>query len=266
MDGRARPEDGIIAVSDAKRKIHAKLLLQVAAVLMVAFGIIEIYLGAANLYRYTWWSSHYAGEFTDTGRWTEEAVRSYIMWGSFFIIVGVLALMGGLFIFLRCVQAVAQDNKGYLRRLLLPMVIIGFLGGAIICGILLLFVFLMYNDDRYDFFGLLLEDVTRRRRAPGPTPVAAGVGDSRSAYATGYQQQQGLYADDYAKATYGGGEGAFEGRRALTEVTYDEPVTIEEPAPSTAEAEAPLCTNCGRPTEWIQEYGRYYCYDCDRYV
>jgi hypothetical protein len=29
---------------------------------------------------------------------------------------------------------------------------------------------------------------------------------------------------------------------------------------------APACKSCGKPTEWIEEYGRYYCYDCDAYV
>jgi len=29
---------------------------------------------------------------------------------------------------------------------------------------------------------------------------------------------------------------------------------------------APACTVCGRPTTYIAQYGRYYCYACSRYV
>jgi hypothetical protein len=29
---------------------------------------------------------------------------------------------------------------------------------------------------------------------------------------------------------------------------------------------APNCANCGRPTTYIAQYGRYYCYACSRYV
>jgi len=36
-------------------------------------------------------------------------------------------------------------------------------------------------------------------------------------------------------------------------------------APATAPA-APACTNCGKPTTYIAQYGRYYCYSCARYV
>lgn len=38
------------------------------------------------------------------------------------------------------------------------------------------------------------------------------------------------------------------------------PVTPPTPPP------APNCANCGRPTTYIAQYGRYYCYPCARYV
>ena len=37
-------------------------------------------------------------------------------------------------------------------------------------------------------------------------------------------------------------------------------------APAAGEGAPPMCASCGRSTEWIEEYGRYYCYDCDQYV
>ncbi len=90
----------------------------------------------------------------------------------------------------------------------------------------------------------------------GAEPVAVGGGDSRDAYATGYQGQS-LYTQDYAATAYGGAD-------------FTQAATAEQappqPAAPTDTSSAPLCSNCGKPTEWIEEYQRYYCYDCDRYV
>jgi hypothetical protein len=40
------------------------------------------------------------------------------------------------------------------------------------------------------------------------------------------------------------------------------------PAPPMAQpaAAVPFCANCGKPTTYIPQYGRYYCYDCKQYV
>ena len=38
------------------------------------------------------------------------------------------------------------------------------------------------------------------------------------------------------------------------------------PPPPAAPPVAPFCTYCGRPTNYIAQYGRYYCYPCTRYV
>lgn len=38
------------------------------------------------------------------------------------------------------------------------------------------------------------------------------------------------------------------------------------PAAPVAAPAAPFCPNCGQPTTYIAQYGRYYCYPCARYV
>ncbi|MGA8710263.1 MAG: hypothetical protein WB786_03415 [Thermoplasmata archaeon] len=43
------------------------------------------------------------------------------------------------------------------------------------------------------------------------------------------------------------------------------PAAPPQPAPVAAPA-APACANCGKPTTYIAQYGRYYCYACARYV
>jgi hypothetical protein len=237
-----------------------------------------VYLGAANLWRYIWWSNNYGGDYTDTGMWTREAVTSYVIWGSFFTTVGALGVVSGLLLWFKALPAVAENNRAYLRKILLPIAIIGIPAGVVIAGVMLIFVWLMYSDDRYDFFGLLLEDVTRTRRR-APTPVATpSPTDGRDAYAQGYQEQS-LYTDDYAQAAYGGGEGAYT---AGVEKPLVAPRPQPAPAaqarvpqargpparapPAAAPQAAPMCRSCGKPTEWIEEYGRYYCYDCDAYV
>ena len=93
-----------------------------------------------------------------------------------------------------------------------------------------------------------------------------GYGDTRDAYAEGYAAQD-LYSDDYASAQYGVGAGAYQaGGSLLTDTAPAEPEPEPEPAPAAGEGAPPMCSSCGKPTEWIEEYGRYYCYDCDVYV
>ncbi len=270
---RATTEDGTIAVSDAKRKINAKRLILISALLLIIFGIIATYLGAANLYKYIWWSDNYGGDYTDTGMWTEESVQSYIIWGGFFLVTGILGILGGLILFFRGLPAVAEDNRSYLRKILLPLGIIGLIPspGLVIVGILLLLCWRMYSDDRYDFFGLLLEDLTSGPRpmpgGPMPTPMGADF-DGRDAYATGYKMEESMYATDYSQASYGGGEGAYTARSqptSLLEQEYAEPAVPVAAEPETPAA-APVCPSCGKPTEWIEEYNRHYCYDCDTYA
>lgn len=236
-----------------------------------------VYLGSANLWRYIWWSNHYGGDYTETGMWTKESVQSYIIWGSFFTATGVLGIVGGLVAWFKAIPAVSEDNRPYLRKILLPIAIIGFIPspGVVLVGFMLMFVWLMYRDDRYDFFGLLLEDVTRtKRRGPAPAAAAAPSPTARDMYAQGYTQQS-LYADDYAKAAYGGGATAYSGGAGLADMEPGPaPAPARGPARAPARAppraaappQAPACRTCGKPTEWIQEYGRYYCYDCDAYV
>lgn len=260
-------------MSDAKRKIYAKRLILISALLLIIIGIISTYLGAANLYKYMWWSSNYGGENTDSGMWTEEAVMSYIIWGSFFLVTGILGILGGLILIFRGIPAVTEGNRSYLRKILLPLGIIGLLPspGLVITGILLLFTWRMYSDDRYDFFGLLLEDVTSgpRPMPGGPMPSPAGASfDGRGAYATGYQMEESMYASDYSQASYGGGSGAYTARAgptSLLEQEYTEPAIPAAAEPETPTA-SPVCPSCGKATEWIEEYNRHYCYDCDTYA
>jgi hypothetical protein len=248
-------------------------MILLSAILLIVLGIIATYLGAANLYRYFWWDSNYEGEYTqgEDSMWSKGNVAGYMIFGVFFTVTGVLGILAGFILFFWGQSAVIQDNKPFLRKVLLPIAILAMIPspGLIFVGFMLLFTWMMYNNERYDFFGLLLEDVTRtRRRAPmAAEPAAAGYGGevSRDMYATGYQEQQGLYSDDYAQAAYGGGEGAYTGAGSLLDAEVEE-TPVEEPTPEETPATAPACSSCGKPTEWIEEYGRYYCYDCDTYV
>lgn len=43
------------------------------------------------------------------------------------------------------------------------------------------------------------------------------------------------------------------------------PATPAPVAPAAVPA-APACANCGRPTTYVAQYSRYYCYSCSRYV
>ena len=43
------------------------------------------------------------------------------------------------------------------------------------------------------------------------------------------------------------------------------PPMVPPPVPAPVPA-VPFCINCGRPTTYVAQYGRYYCYPCSRYV
>jgi hypothetical protein len=253
-----------MAVSDAKRKIHAKRLVYFSLLIFLIVGIAATYNGIGHLYRYLWWSSTFDGVYTDTGMWTEENLRTNVVLGTFFLVTGILGIIGFLLLFFKVVKAVNEDNKSLVKMFALPFAIIGLIPspGLVIAGLMLLFVYLMYARSDFDLFGLLLEDVPRgrARAAFGPEPMAAGAGagpDARAAYATGYTEQQSLYASDYAQAAYGGGASAYGDVSAQVQPQPQAPTDLTS---------APLCSGCGKPTEWIEEYQRYYCYDCDRYV
>jgi hypothetical protein len=38
------------------------------------------------------------------------------------------------------------------------------------------------------------------------------------------------------------------------------------PPPAAGGQAAPFCGTCGKPTTYVPQYGRYYCYDCKQYV
>jgi len=44
------------------------------------------------------------------------------------------------------------------------------------------------------------------------------------------------------------------------------PPAAAPPAAPMAAPAAPACANCGKPTTYIAQYGRYYCYACARYI
>ncbi len=253
-----------MAVSDAKRKIHAKRLVYFSLLVFLVVGIAAMYNGVGHLYRYLWWRSTFDGAYTDAGMWTEENLRTNVVLGSFFLVTGILGIIGFILLFFKVIGAVNEDKKPLVKMLALPLAIIGLIPspGLVIAGLMLLFVYLMYARNDFDLFGLLLEDAPRGRPRPafGPEPMAAGAGagaDSRAAYATGYTEQQSIYASDYAQAAYGGGAAAYGDVAAQAQPQPQAPTDLTS---------APLCSSCGKPTEWIEEYQRYYCYDCDRYV
>jgi len=56
--------------------------------------------------------------------------------------------------------------------------------------------------------------------------------------------------------------------------TYQPPATyqasqtpqVPPPPPQEAAQNIPACPNCGRPLTWIEQYQRWYCYNCQRYA
>jgi len=44
------------------------------------------------------------------------------------------------------------------------------------------------------------------------------------------------------------------------------PATLTETTVTTPTAEAKICPTCGQPATWIEQYKRWYCYNCKKYL
>lgn len=148
----------------------------------------------------------------------------------FLIFFPVLLIIWGVVDFVIYIQLkeieslVNQHSYEQAKSKTLIWMILGFIIGGILVGILLLIAYLKFDPL-----------ITWQRSQMGPTPAYAAPPPAPR------------YAPPPAAA----------------------PPPTAPPPPPAAPAGAPAapnCANCGQPTTYIAQYGRYYCYPCARYV
>jgi hypothetical protein len=148
----------------------------------------------------------------------------------FLVLWGVIDFM--IYLRLREIEGmVNQRQYEAAKSRTLIWMILGFIIGGIIVGILLLVAYLKFDPL-----------ISASRQMSGGMPPAYGA----PAYT----------APAMAPAM----------TTAPSPTTAAAPAPAPPPPPAAGGAQVPFCGNCGKPTTYVPQYGRYYCYDCKQYV
>jgi hypothetical protein len=185
-------------------------LLHIARIIAIIFGIIWFLIGVGVL----------------------AAVA--LVGAFFFAVVPILFIIWGVvdvIIYLQLKEIEAMVNRRQYveaKAKSLFWMILGFILGGIIVGILVLIAYLKFDP---------LINWQRSGGGMGGAPPAYGMPPVAAAPAV----------------------------PAAAPVQPPQAAPVAAPAPPVAPA-PPNCANCGQPTTYIAQYGRYYCYACSRYV
>jgi hypothetical protein len=195
-----------------------KSMLHIARIVALIFGIIFLLVGLALL---------------ALGALVTAATAGI---GAFTLIPGFLLLLWFVFdliiyMKLKGIEAMV-NNRQYeqAKGATLIWMILGFIIGGIIVGILVLIAYLKFDPL-----------ITAQRNMAGGAPPPGG-----------FPPQPGYYA-------------APPPAGAPPAAPPPQPPMAAPPAAG-APAAAPICPRCGQPATYIAQYGRYYCYNDKQYV
>lgn len=157
--------------------------------------------------------------------------------------------------------------------------ILGFIIGGVIIGILLLLAYLKYDP------------LINMQRSGGMQPGSPMMAQPAPAYgqpAPAYGQPQPAPAYGQAPPAYGAPPASPPQQQAYSPAPTPAPAYQAPPqqqaygappaataapaaaaapaAPAAATPGAPACRTCGKPTTWVPQYSRYYCYTCAQYA
>jgi len=192
-------------------------MLHIVRILAIIFGILLLLAGIAYA-AFVAWAFSVCGTFA-----------GYACGGSLgFLLVGpILIIIFGVVDFIiymqmKEIEALFNQRKyEQAKAKTLIWMILGFILGGLILGILLLIAYLKFDPL-----------INWQRSGGGGAPPAYGAAPP----APGMAPQ------------------------------VPAPMAPPPPQAAPAMAPAPRCTNCGQPTTYIAQYGRYYCYACSRYA
>jgi hypothetical protein len=203
-----------------------KSMLHIARILAIIFGIILALAGLAYL------------AFAILAWEACTSVAGNICLGLGFILVGPLFILifgvVDVFIYLQCKEIESMVNQRQYepaKAKTLVWMIIGFILGGILIGIILLIAYLKFDP------------VISWARNQGGAPPAYGAPPGAP-----------------------GAPPPMAPPPAMPPPQAAPPMAAPAAAAAPGAPAVPNCTNCGRPTTYIAQYGRYYCYSCSRYV
>jgi hypothetical protein len=191
-----------------------KSMLHIVRILAIIFGIL-LFLGGIAYAAFVAWAFSVCG--TIGGYACGGYLGAALVFPILIIIWGVVDFI--IYMQMKEIEALV-NNRQYeqAKSKTLIWMILGFIIGGIILGILLLVAYLKYDPL-----------INAQRQAMGQAPSMGGMPPPPP-----------------------GGAPA--------------PPPPMAPAPVAAPAPTPFCSKCGKPTTYIAQYGRYYCYDDKLYV
>jgi hypothetical protein len=203
-----------------------KSMLHIVRILAIIFGIL-LFLGGLAYVAYIAYLSSVCSTFVGFDPYCGGAVAAALIPAIYLVISGVFIVL--VYMQMKSIEAKvnARQYEQAKSQTLLWM-ILGFIFG-IIMGILLLVAYLKYDPL-----------INAQRQAGGQMPPPG-------------------YGAPGQPAAYPAAAPAPAAPMAPT------PAAPPPPAAPGAQA-APFCGNCGKPTTYVPQYGRYYCYDCKQYV
>lgn len=252
-----QPAYGMAPVAQVPPEVGTiKSMLHIVRILCLIFGILILLAGLAYfaLIYFAWAAcSSVAGYCAYSG-----ALVDFLLGPIYILITGVILFI--IWTQMKSIEAKvdAQDYEGAKAQTLIWM-ILGFIFGIII-GVILLIAYIKYDPV-----------ITWKRSggggmsppgfAPQPPPAygqpPAGLGGQMAAPSP-YGQPPASPAPAPLPPMYGQAPPA-----AAPAMAYSPP---PPPAPSMAATPAPLCKGCGKPTSYVPQYSRYYCYGCAQYA
>ena len=214
-------------------------MLHIARILAIIFGII-ILLGGIAYAAFVAYLASVCSTYIGYDPYCGSAVASALIPAIWLVIAGVVAVL--VYMQMRSIEdKVNAHQYEAAKSQTLIWMILGFIFG-ILLGIILLIAYIKFDPL-----------ITASRQQPGQMPPAYGapppMAPAPAPSPTGPAPPYGT-APAAAPAPMGAA-----------------PAMASAPPPPPAGAPAvPFCSNCGRPTTYVPQYGRYYCYACKQYV
>lgn len=204
-----------------------KSMLHIARILALIFGILLFLVGLAYA-AYIAYLASVCSSFIGYDAYCGGAVAFALIPAIFIVIFGVFDIL--IWIKTKAIEAmVNQHQYEQAKSATLIWMILGFILGGILIGIILLIAYIKFDP---------LITAARNQGQMG------GGGYPPQGYA------QPGYPPQGAPPAY-----------APPPQAAPPPMAPPPAAPAPVAGAAPFCSKCGKPTTYIAQYGRYYCYD-----
>jgi hypothetical protein len=225
-------------------------MLHIARILAIIFGILLLLGGIAYAALVAYYFS-ICSTFVGFDGYCGASLGVLLIWPILIIVWGVVDFL--IYVNLKSIEAMVNGHQyEQAKNKTLIWMILGFILGGILIGIILLIAYIKFDP---------LINASRQQAQMG------GGGYPPQGYPPQGYAQPG-YPAPGAPPAYPpqGAPPAYPPPQAAP--AYAAPVPMQAPpAPvAAAPAAAPFCSKCGKPTTYIAQYGRYYCYDDKIYV